>query len=79
MRSQNCLELRPKLFMPTKIHPSLWGDWNPLNHQLNLVDQVQPMENEAIEIISGMVTHSLRFYDTKFANIAWYRFLVEPS
>jgi len=52
MRSQNCLELRPKLFMPTKIHPSLWGDWNPLNHQLNLVDQIQPMEKEAIEIIS---------------------------
>ena len=68
MRSQNCLDLVPKLFMPTKIHPSLWGDWNPLNHQLTLVDQVQPMEKEAIEIISGMVTHSVRFYDTKFTN-----------
>ena len=56
MRSQNCLDLVPKLFMPTKIHPSLWGDWNPLNHQLTLVDQVQPLEKEAIEIISGMVT-----------------------
>ena len=54
--------------MPTKIHPSLWGDWNPLNHQLNLVDQIQPMEKEAIEIISGMVTHSIRFCETKFAN-----------
>jgi len=52
MRSQNCLELRPKIVMPTKIHPSLLGDWNPLNHQLNLIDQVQPLEKEAIEIIS---------------------------
>ena len=68
MRSQNCLELRPKLFMPTKIHPSLLGDWNPLNHQLNLVDQIQPMEKEAIEIISGMVTHSVGFFETKFTN-----------
>ena len=68
MRSQNCLDLRPKIVMPTKIHPSLLGDWNPLNHQLNLIDQVQPLEKEAIEIISGMVTHYVRFYDTKFTN-----------
>ena len=62
MRSQNCLDLRPKIVMPTKIHPSLLGDWNPLNHQLNLIDQVQPLEKEAIEIISGMVTQPVRFY-----------------
>ena len=62
MRSQNCLELRSKIVMPTKIHPSLLGDWNPLNHQLNLIDQVQPLEKEAIEIISGMVTQPVRFY-----------------
>ena len=77
MRSQNCLELRPKLFMPTKIHPSLLGDWDPLHHQLNLIDQVQHLEKESIEIISGMVTHKI--FSPQHLRQVWKHFQVEPS
>lgn len=55
MRSQNCLDLQPKIIVPTRIHPSFLGDWDPLFHQLNLIDQVQPLEKESVEIISGKV------------------------
>ena len=79
MRSQNCLELRPKIVMPTKIHPSLLGDWNPLNHQLNLIDQVQPLEKEAIEIISGMVTQPVRFLGAMFKRKVLNRFMIKSS
>ena len=78
MRSQNCLDLRPKIVMPTKIHPSLLGDWNPLSHQLNLIDQVQPLEKEAIEIISGMVTQPVRFCGP-FLRKALNRFMIKSS
>ena len=77
MRSQNCLELRPKIVIPTKIHPSLLGDWDPLHHQLNLIDQVQHLEKESIEIISGMVTHKM--FSPQYLRQAWKHFQVEPS
>jgi len=53
LKSQNCLDLQPKILMPSKIHQSLLGDWNPLCHQLNLVDNIQPLPEENIEIITA--------------------------
>lgn len=54
IRSQNCLDLRPKIFMPSKTHPSMLGNWDPLHHQLNLIDQTQPLEEEVVEITTEL-------------------------
>jgi len=52
LKSQNCLDLQQKILMPSKIHQSLLGNWDALDHQLSLIDNVQPLPDEIIEIIT---------------------------
>lgn len=68
LKSQNCLDLQPKIIMPTKIHQSLLGNWNPLCHKLSLVDNIQPLPEERVEII--IASEDKRVYDEPIESVS---------